>query len=420
MMHPITRTPNTDLFSIAAMLQGSPVVVPASSTVPQDKLHTDEFTPLIQVSLQPGAEVEPSWPFAELSPHDLPESIQPSAAKPTTRSRLAWYLTSPHNRRFARTIANRLWKRLMGRGIVEPVDDWEETEPEYPRLLEYLADEFVAHGYDLQHVSQLVLNSEAYQQLSSDEQQIRPPRRRMTAEQLVDSLCVAFGKPLRTEELNLDVTAGRPWNNALNLGYPRRAWQLVGMANNRDRPSLTLPRAQAVVNVMTAFGWRASRQEPTSERPAGVNVLQPAILANGCLGRWLTTLSSDQEITQLCLQDQELGELIEAIYLRVLTRLPTAAEVEHLVAILAEGYTSRRVEIPQPGVRATKTADRKPPLFVTWANHLEPEATAIKLREAEAARRGDPPTMRLTAGWRQRMEDALWAILNLPETIHYP
>jgi hypothetical protein len=412
-----------DLFSIAAMLEREPVKVPASSTVPQNKLHSGDREPLIKVSLQPGTEIKPRWPFETISQHALP----PELKRPVddTRSELAWRIVSPHNRQFASTIVNRLWHRMVGSGLVEPVDDWEGAEPSHPELLEFLADEFVEHDYDIKHIAKLILNSAAYQQpgaSDSSESVAGLPKRRMTAEQLVDSLFAAFGKPLHTEELNLDITSGRPWNNALNLGTPRRAWQFAGMANNRDRPSLTLPRTQAVVDVMEAFGWRSSRQEPTSQRTETVNVLQPANLANGPMGRWLTTLSDDHAITDLCCQDQPLTELIAAIYLRVLTRNPTDEEAQQVTEILAEGYEQRRVtptlHVPKNGRGPSPVATR-PPLFVTWANHLEPEATTIKLREADAARHGDPATQRLDPDWRQRMEDVLWAMLNLPETIHY-
>ena len=72
-------------------------------------------------------------------------------------------MTSPANERFAQVIANRVWKRLMGRGLVEPVDDWEKGEPTHPELLRYLGRELVRSGYDLKQLTRLILNSHAYQ-----------------------------------------------------------------------------------------------------------------------------------------------------------------------------------------------------------------------------------------------------------------
>jgi hypothetical protein len=51
---------------------------------------------------------------------------------------------------------NRIWKQLMGRGFVEPVDDWEASKPTHPELLEWLAREFVAHNYDMKHLQRLI------------------------------------------------------------------------------------------------------------------------------------------------------------------------------------------------------------------------------------------------------------------------
>src|SRR5207245_10771178 len=132
-------------FELGAMLQQGPLVVPQTSSVPMDKLHQGRKA-LITVTLKPGTKVAPAWPFAEFA-KDLP------AAKLTPRERLAALLTSPQNEGFAQVVANRLWKRLMGRGLVEPVDDWEKGEPTHPELLRWLARELVRSGYDLKHLA---------------------------------------------------------------------------------------------------------------------------------------------------------------------------------------------------------------------------------------------------------------------------
>ncbi|WP_149498563.1 DUF1553 domain-containing protein [Roseiconus lacunae] len=66
------------------------------------------------------------------------------------RRQFARWLTSPENPYFANAIVNRLWKHMMGRGLVEPVDDFRATNPAtHPQLLRVLAADFVSHGYDL-------------------------------------------------------------------------------------------------------------------------------------------------------------------------------------------------------------------------------------------------------------------------------
>ena len=71
-------------------------------------------------------------------------------------------MTHPENGRFTRTIVNRLWHRLMGRGIVHPVDAM-QTEPWSADLLDYLAVHLADNGYDLKKTLELIATSQAYQ-----------------------------------------------------------------------------------------------------------------------------------------------------------------------------------------------------------------------------------------------------------------
>jgi hypothetical protein len=67
----------------------------------------------------------------------------------------------------AKTAVNRIWKSLMGRGLVEPVDDQRSTNPAtHPELLAELARDFVKSGFDMRHTIRLILGSEAYQRAS--------------------------------------------------------------------------------------------------------------------------------------------------------------------------------------------------------------------------------------------------------------
>ena len=75
---------------------------------------------------------------------------------------LAELMTDRENGRFTRTIVNRLWHRLMGRGIVHPVDAM-QTEPWSADLLDYLAVDLVDNGYDLKSTLRLIATSQAYQ-----------------------------------------------------------------------------------------------------------------------------------------------------------------------------------------------------------------------------------------------------------------
>ena len=80
---------------------------------------------------------------------------------------------------------NRIWKRLIGRGLVEPVDDM-DAEPWNPELLDWLAADFVEHGYDLKHLIERIMTSRAYQvpavrSRSEGRERLRLPRSRCAA-----------------------------------------------------------------------------------------------------------------------------------------------------------------------------------------------------------------------------------------------
>jgi len=119
------------------------------------------------------------------------------------RAILAEQITSPQNRYFSRCLVNRLWAELVGRGFVEPVDDLsDQNVPSHPQTLDYLADEFVASGFDLRAVIRMITTSEAYQRAHAygvDEAVqeeleaafLATPSRRMLSETLFDSVVTA-------------------------------------------------------------------------------------------------------------------------------------------------------------------------------------------------------------------------------------
>ena len=109
---------------------------------------------------------------------------------------MAKLMTAAENGRFSRTIVNRLWQRLMGRGIVHPIDAM-QMEPWNAALLDYLAAQLIENKYDLKKVLELIATSEAYQSqaetvaVAADggKYTYRGPRaKRLTAEQFVDSI----------------------------------------------------------------------------------------------------------------------------------------------------------------------------------------------------------------------------------------
>lgn len=189
---------------------------------------------------------------------DLPSAPTTTPADPVQRrKRLAQLVTDPTNPRFARTLVNRLWKRYVGLGLFEPADDFRaDTPPSHPELLDWLADDFVRHGYDVKRTVRLILTSRTYQlrydpklEDRFDVAQPRAPRyyrspslRRLTAEQMFDSVRVAL-------EQNVP---------------QRRAYQ--------DDNSTPLTRS---------LGRPAARNEVSTQRPDDTAVVQALELLNG-------------------------------------------------------------------------------------------------------------------------------------------
>ena len=138
-----------------------------------------------------GETAKASWLFPELG------NVNPSAPQKERLHQLAGLLTHPENGRFTRTLVNRLWHRLMGRGIVHPLDAM-QTEPWNADLLDFLAEDFQTHGYDIKRTLSLIATSQIY---SAKAEVVEPdtanatrfvfaaPRaKRMTAEQFIDSV----------------------------------------------------------------------------------------------------------------------------------------------------------------------------------------------------------------------------------------
>lgn len=410
-----------DLFRIAAMLRRAPQEVPTTSSVPGT---ADDLRRLVvEVTLEPGTEVEPAWPFESVAPGHA--ALQLARDPADTREHLAAIVTGPQNERFAQVIANRVWKRYLGYGLVEPVEDWENATPSHPDLLAYLGRELIANSYDLKHLARRILTSQLYQRAAVGHERkvpapearlfAGPARRRLTAEQLVDSLFRVSGLNFGCESLNLDVDGRRPIKDFLNLGIPQRAWEFVSLSNERDRPALSLPGAQSIVDVLKAFGWRETRQDPVTVREDVPTVLQPLTVAGGVVTRRITTLSDGSLFTRAALVDRPLAALVDETFLRLLTRFPTADERRAVTALLETGYEQRRTA----DVASLPTRKRARH-GVSWSNHLNAEATRIKIALEHAVHDGDPPTARIESDWRERMEDVIWALVNAPEFVFIP
>ena len=241
--------------------------------------------------------------------------IDAAAPKAARLQQLADLMLHPENGRFSRTIANRVWHRLMGRGIVHPVDVM-ANKPWSADLLDYLAAYLVENQYDLKKLMEHIATSQTYQsraasfekEITSDDYAFRGPElKRLTAEQFVDAVWQIGG------------TA--PAKPASQFG-PRFTFPEFGNVAAERK----FTRASLVISdpLMRSLG-RPNREQVVTVRPDQLSTLQALDLSNGAiladlLGRGAANvLKAHSKATP--------DELISLVYRSALSRPPTAAEL---------------------------------------------------------------------------------------------
>lgn len=240
-------------------------------------------------------------------------TIDAAAPKAARLKQLADLVVHPDNGRFTRTIANRVWHRLMGRGIVHPVDVM-ANKPWSADLLDYLAVYFADQHYDLKKLMEHIATSQAYQsraafiakEAAGDDYQFRGPElKRLTAEQFVDAVW--------------QLTGAAPTAPA---GQIKAA--LPGFSDGTP-PQRRYVRAALVVSnpLMRSLG-RPNREQVVTTRPDQLSTLQALDLSNGAmLADWLSRGAANILKSQ---GKKPPDELVSLLYREALGRPPTAAE----------------------------------------------------------------------------------------------
>ena len=229
------------------------------------------------------------------------------------RVRLWQWMRSPDNPYFAPAIVNRLWDHYFGSGIVDPADDFNlGNPPSNPQLLAWLAKDFIDHGFDLKRVHRTILNSRAYQ-LSwkpNDSNRLdtrnfsHAKLRRMPAEVLIDAIASSTG---------VSTSLGR-----LPEGRDERA---VGQASPPVRYSVNRGGYP-----MQVFGRPAREKTCDCERSNEPSVAQALYLVND--EEILSKLNDPQgRIPRLLKSTDDIGRVIEELYLAALSRFPTEDEL---------------------------------------------------------------------------------------------
>ena len=242
---------------------------------------------------------------------------------------LADWVAAPDNPFFARAQANRIWFHLMGRGIVEPIDDFRASNPPAnERLLEGLTQDFAAHGYRLRHTIRTIMDSRTYQSASHPTESNRDDEanfshnlvRPLQAEQLLDAMAQVTEVPVKF------------------AGYPlgMRAGQLPAM--HVARPPDEAPGAGE--QFLKLYGKPERLLTCECERSADTTLGQAFQLLSGDL---INRMVSDpnNRLGRLLAVGKTDPEIIEELYLAALGRFPRETETSGAIALIQQARDRR-------------------------------------------------------------------------------
>ncbi len=240
---------------------------------------------------------------------------------PVTRDRrdaLVDWMFGPGKKMTARALVNRVWGRYFGRGIIDPVDDMRFSNPAVnPPLLDALADDFIAHDYDFKHLVRTILNSRTWQLSSKPNEFNRHDTtnfshallRRLSAEQLLDSIVQVTG-------VDEDFHLGPPGLKAVSLPY-------AGVSSR-------------FLTIFGRPGERMSACECTRSSGTTLPQIMHFVAGDTVMEK---VRSEDGRLVTLLAAHPDDRELLDAIYLTVLSRFPTADERELGLRYLAGSDT---------------------------------------------------------------------------------
>jgi hypothetical protein len=259
---------------------------------------------------KPAGDAPAPLTFPDGAPVRIPPGQDP-------RQAFADWLVSPQNPWFARAIVNRIWYWLDGRGIVQEPDDIRpDNPPSNPELLAYLERELVASGYDLKHIYRLILNSSTYQ-LSSIPRSDKPEAaanfasyalRRLDAEVLIDALCQISG---------------------LGESYTSSIPEPITFMPDNQR-AIGLPDGSIGSAFLELFGRPPRDTGLESERNNRLTDAQRLDLLNST--QIQRKIQQGPKLLALMRDFRNNRELVDQLYLTVLSRKPTEEEWQQIAA----------------------------------------------------------------------------------------
>jgi hypothetical protein len=236
------------------------------------------------------------------------------------RKILAEWITSDQNPFFAKSVVNRVWFHLMGKGIVDPVDDFRDSNPSAnDELLDALARDFVEHGFDIKHTIRVIMTSRTYQlsaqtnKFNKDDEKYfsHAVTKLYTAEQLFDALCAVTDVP--------EAFAGMPPGT--------RAMQLPDGEFNHP--------------FLKTFGQPERELACECERESESNLAQALQLINGpAVNDRLR--NPNNLVGKLLAKKLPDSQMLEELYLTTLSRFPVQGEVQVALAHVLRATDQRK------------------------------------------------------------------------------
>ncbi|MBU6276733.1 MAG: DUF1549 domain-containing protein [Planctomycetes bacterium] len=315
--HPFDRWLQDEYHDWSAALTGIDYEVVANDR--PDKLDSHEFIGEQKVLVKDPEEVKNPRTGAAAVPRWLGET--PSVDGDRLES-LARWLTDPGRRRFARAQVNRIWFHVLGRGLVEPVDDLRDTNPaSHPALLERLTDTFIASGHDVRALVRLLCTSRVYGLAAPD----------AAADGLAadESLFAAAIVRRRSAERILDAQAQVLGAAAAFEGYP--AGTRAGAVAGVERVRRQLADGDRFLRL---FGRPERLLACDCERSNEPTLAQALDLVGGG-GLHGRLADGDNRIARLVAADRAPGEIVDELFWTALSRPPSAAERTAAVATFA-------------------------------------------------------------------------------------
>lgn len=339
-----------------------------SLVIPKDYKYTDA---------KPGDPVAPAliaWSKADKS---LPAYNVSTKNPAQLRDEFARWLTSPQNPRFATNIANRIWKKAFGVGVIEPLNDIDDlSQASSPELLAHLTFVMKAAKFDLREVQRVIYNSKTYQASASPTPDLGkakylfngPIVRRLTAEQAWDSLVVTAvgtyadnvllrrgddiksmalpaGKITVAEVRNAVDRTKKAFAGGKGAGKKASGGSTLGLANGYegDKPvsrfSLLLARASELpqpspeTHFLRLWG-QGDRLLADSATNDG-SVPQVLQMMNGAVGRLVADTRAEAVIAATA--EKTADAQVASLYLSFLSRRPSATELAAAKASLEDG-----------------------------------------------------------------------------------